>query len=569
VRVELEPGETRSIVCLLGQTQSVEQARGLIRAYSDLGNVSKSLEKTRSYWNGILGTIEVETPVLSVNFLLNRWLLYQTLSCRVWARSALYQSGGAYGFRDQLQDVMALLHAAPQLAREHILRAASRQFVEGDVQHWWHPQTGLGARTRCSDDMLWLPYVAAQYVRVSGDAAILDEMVPFLDGPRLRDDEDDSVSTPEATTERATLLEHCRRAIAKASSAGPHGLPLIGGGDWNDGMNRIGSEGRGESVWLAWFLIDVLRSFADLFDERGDSSASQQYRSQAEAWRAAAETSAWDGQWYRRAYFDDGSPVGSRENAEAKIDSLPQSWAVISAAGDAERSRQAMQSLERCLVDHEHDMVLLFTPPFDKSLPHPGYIMGYPPGVRENGGQYTHAAVWVALAYARLGEGDKATRILEMLNPVDHTRTPEEVERYMGEPYVAAGDVYSLQGQQGRCGWTWYTGSSGWIYRTWIEEVLGLKVRGDRLHVRPALSSSWDGFRFRYRRGGALYHVQVARGVADSWTELDGVRLEGTSIPLADDGKQHHATVHVGEILQEESAERGGSREESRIALRD
>ena len=567
VRLELAPGEERFIVCLLGQTPTIEQARSLIRTYSDLRNVSKALEKTRVYWDHILGAIEVETPVLSVNFLLNRWLLYQTLSCRIWARSALYQSGGAYGFRDQLQDVMALLYAAPQLVREHILRAASRQFVEGDVQHWWHPQTGLGARTRCSDDMLWLPYVAAQYIRVSGDAAILDELVPFLDGPPLHDGEHERVSTPEATIERATLLEHCRRAIAKASSAGPHGLPLIGAGDWNDGMNRIGSEGRGESVWLAWFLIDVLRSFADLCEERGERSVSRQYRSQAEAWRVAVEESAWDGEWYRRAYFDNGSPVGSRENSEAQIDSLPQSWAVISGAGDPQRSRQAMQSVERRLVDREHNMVLLFTPPFDKSFPHPGYIMGYPPGVRENGGQYTHAAVWVALAHARLGEGDQATEILEMLNPVEHARTPQEVEKYRGEPYVVAADVYSLHRNEGRCGWTWYTGSSGWIYRTWIEEVLGLKVCGDRLDVRPAISSSWDGFRFRYRRGGALYHVHVVRGFLDSWTELDGVRLEGTSIPLADDGQQHHATVHFTEAPQQEPAQSVVHATKSRIVL--
>ncbi len=567
VRLELEPGEERFIVCLLGQTQNIEQARSLIRTYSGLTNVSNALEKTRAYWDHMLGAIEVETPVLSVNFLLNRWLLYQTLSCRIWARSALYQSGGAYGFRDQLQDVMALLYAAPQLVREHVLRAASRQFVEGDVQHWWHPRTGLGVRTRCSDDMLWLPYVVAQYIRVSGDAAILDELVPFLDGPPLLDGEHEKVSTPEVTIERATLFEHCRRAIAKASSAGPRGLPLIGSGDWNDGMNRIGSEGRGESVWLAWFLMHVLRSFAELCDERGDRAASQQYRSQAEAWRVAVEESAWDGQWYRRAYFDNGSPVGSRENSEAKIDSLPQTWAVISGAGDPERSRQAMQSVERLLIDHEHNMVLLFTPPFDKSLPHPGYVMGYPPGVRENGGQYTHAAVWVALAYARLGEGDKATRILEMLNPVERTRTPQEVERYQGEPYVAAGDVYSLRGQEGRCGWTWYTGSSGWIYRTWIEEVLGLKVCGDRLRVRPALSSSWDGFRFRYRRGGALYHVHVVRGFPDSWTELDGVRLEGTSIPLVNDGQEHQATVHFTEVSQQEPAQSSSARDESPIVL--
>ncbi len=547
VCVELNPGEERFVVFLLGQAADVDQARVLVRAYSGLDDVSNSLEKTRAYWDHVLGAVEVETPVLSVNLLLNRWLLYQTLSCRIWARSALYQSGGAYGFRDQLQDVMALLYTSPDRVREQLLRAAARQFIEGDVQHWWHPQTGLGARTRCSDDLLWLPYVTAQYIRVSGDHAVLDELVPFLIGPLLEDDEHEKISTPETTDERVTLFEHCRRAIAKASKAGAHGLPLIGSGDWNDGMNRIGPEGRGESVWLAWFLFDVLHGFAELCDERCEGSASHEYRAQAETWRAAAEMSGWDGEWYRRAYFDDGTPVGSQQSAEAQIDSLPQSWAAISGAGDPKRSRQAMESVERRLVDREHGSVLLFTPPFDRHEPHPGYIMGYPPGVRENGGQYTHAAIWVALAYARLGEGGKATGILELLNPVEHARTAQETDRYKGEPYVIAADVYSLQGREGRCGWTWYTGSAGWLYRTWIEEVLGLQLRSGRLYVRPVISESWEGFRFRYRRGGSLYHAQVVRGTTDSWVELDGVRMEGSSFPIVDDGQQHHATVWLTE----------------------
>ncbi len=547
VHVELEPGEEKVVVCLLGQAADVEQARQLIRAHSSLNDVSEALERTRAYWEHALGAFQVETPVLSVDFLLNRWLLYQTLSCRIWARSALYQSGGAYGFRDQLQDVMALLHTAPERVREQLLRCASRQFVEGDVQHWWHPGTGLGARTRCSDDLLWLPYVTAEYVRVSGDHAVLDEPVPFLVGPLLADDEQEKISTPEPTHETATLFEHCRRAIAKASVAGAHGLPLIGSGDWNDGMNRIGPEGRGESVWLAWFLIGVLRDFADFFIARGNASAAAAYRTQAESWLAAAEASGWDGEWYRRAYFDDGSPVGSQQSSEAQIDSLPQSWASISGAGDRQRSRQAMEAVEQRLVDREHGLVLLFTPPFDRHEPHPGYIMGYPPGVRENGGQYTHAAIWVALAYARLGAGEKATSILELLNPVEHARTSRDVDRYKGEPYVIAADVYSLPGNEGRCGWTWYTGSAGWLYRTWVEGVLGVQRRGDRLHVRPVLRPSWEGFRFRYRYGGSLYHVQTLRTSGQAWIKLDGVRLEGTSIPLVDDGQQHHATIHFTE----------------------
>jgi cellobiose phosphorylase len=542
-RVELDPGEEKFVVFLLGQASDVEQARDLVRSYSSLVDVGKSLERTRNYWDQTLGVIEVETPVLSVNLLLNRWLLYQTLSCRIWARSAFYQSGGAYGFRDQLQDVMALLYTSPERVREQILRAAARQFLEGDVQHWWHPQTGLGARTRCSDDLLWLPYAVVQYIRVSGDHGVLDELIPFLIGPLLEDDEHEKISTPGPTHELGTVFEHCQRAIAKASEAGAHGLPLIGSGDWNDGMNRIGTEGRGESVWLAWFLIDVLHGFAELCEERGDTASSCHYRAKAEAWRAAAEASGWDGEWYRRAYFDDGTPVGSRHGREAQIDSLPQSWAAISGAGDPKRTRQAMESVERRLVDREHRLVLLFTPPFQQHEPHPGYIMGYPPGVRENGGQYTHAAIWVALAYARLGDGGKATSILELLSPVERARTAQEVDRYKGEPYAIAADVYSLEGREGCCGWTWYTGSAAWLYRTWIEEVLGLQLRSGRLYVRPVLSASWEGFQFHYRSGGTVYNVQVFRGATDSWVELDGVRLAEFGIPIIDDGQQHHARV--------------------------
>ena len=485
VVVEIEPRSTVEMTFLLGQADDEEKARELVNRFRDPSNVEAAFQETRRWWDRILSTIEVETPELSTNFLLNRWLLYQTLSCRVWGRSALYQSSGAYGFRDQLQDVMALVHAAPDLARDHILRAAARQFVEGDVQHWWHPESGAGVRTRISDDLLWLPFVTAHYVRTTGDAAILDQMVPFLEAKPLEAQQTESLSIPVVSHTEGSLLEHCRRAIARSATVGPHGLPLIGGGDWNDGLNRVGLGGKGESVWLAWFEICVLKDFAELLTLRELSEEAQACRTRAAQLAKTIDAQAWDGAWYRRAYFDDGAPLGSKEYAEARIDSIPQTWAAISGAGDSDRVEVALRSLEENLVREADSLILLFTPPFDKTAADVGYIKGYPPGVRENGGQYTHAATWVAMAFARQGDGDKAVRLLRMLNPVEHAREDEDRERYKVEPYVMAGDVYSLAGHIGRGGWTWYTGAAAWIYRVWLEEVLGFQRRGDTLHDQP------------------------------------------------------------------------------------
>src|SRR5882757_1794538 len=522
--VEIEPGHTAEMTFLVGQADDEEKARGLVTRFRDPANVEAAFQETRQWWDRLLSTIEVETPELSTNFLINRWLLYQTLSCRVWGRSALYQSSGAYGFRDQLQDVMALVHAAPHLARQHILRAAARQFVEGDVQHWWHPESGAGVRSRISDDLLWLPFVTAHYVRTTGDAAILDQTAPFL--------------------------EHCRRTIARAATAGPHGLPLIGGGDWNDGLNRVGLGGKGESVWLAWFEICVLKDFAELLTLRELGDEARACRLRAAQLAKTIDAQAWDGAWYRRAYFDDGTPLGSRKNNEARIDSLPQTWAAISGAGDSNRIEVALRSLEENLVREADDLILLFTPPFDKTAADVGYIKGYPPGVRENGGQYTHAATWVAMAFARQGDGDKAVRLLRMLNPVEHARDEKDCERYKVEPYVVPGDVYSLAGNVGRGGWTWYTGAAAWTYRVWLEEILGFQRRDDNLTINPVIPKDWSGFRLRYRFQNTTYRIAVenpdhySRGVI--LMELDGVSAAEKAVRLSDDGLSHEVRVILG-----------------------
>jgi len=553
--LELAPGETAEIACMLGQAGSVEEVRKLAQTYRGHLVLDGALDRTKAWWDDLLGTIEVHTPELAADLLINRWLLYQSLSCRIWGRSAFYQSGGAYGFRDQLQDVMALPGIRPELAREHILIAASRQFSEGDVQHWWHPPSGAGLRSRISDDLLWLPYVVAQYVRVTGDRDILREEVPFLDSPRLKADENEVFSTPTVALERATLFEHCRRAVTRSLVFGPHGLPLMGTGDWNDGMNLVGALGKGESVWLAWFLADVLDRMAEMADLVGQSGFGRTYREERKALLQRVERTAWDGKWYLRAIFDDGTPLGSSIAEEAQIDSLPQSWAWL--GGDAgkdgapnDRAAEALESVWSHLVREDEGLVLLLAPPFRRSKPSPGYIEAYPPGVRENGGQYTHAAVWFAMALARQGAGGRAASILRMLNPIERARDSDSVWRYGIEPYVAAADVYRLPGRVGHGGWSWYTGSASWMYQAWVGEVLGLKVREDHLEIDPALPASWEGFSLRYRHGEAVYEIRVEnpdgceRGV--TWVEIDGKRVPNGVIPLERGLVKHRVLVHMG-----------------------
>jgi cyclic beta-1,2-glucan synthetase len=547
---DLEPGAEFEVVFFLGGAEDVATVRRLLERYREPGRVQAALQEATALWERILTAVQVATPDPGMDVLLNRWLLYQALSCRVWGRSALYQSGGAYGYRDQLQDSMALVYGAREEARAHLLRAAARQFVEGDVQHWWHPPAGKGIRTHFSDDYLWLPFVVSHYVATTGDAAVLDEHIPFLVGPALPPDKEEDYGQPRPTDETATLYEHCVRALRHGFRFGAHGLPLMGTGDWNDGMNRVGSEGKGESVWVGWFLASCLRRFADLAEGRGDRAWASTCREQAEAVRQAIEAQAWDGGWYRRAYFDDGTLLGSAENDECQIDSIAQSWAVLSGAGEPERAKKAMAAVDERLVRREDELILLFTPPFDHGKLEPGYIKGYVPGIRENGGQYTHAATWVVQAAGQLGQGRHAKDLFDLLSPVRHTATPEQVARYCVEPYVVVADVYGHPPHVGRGGWTWYTGSASWLYRVGLETLLGFHLRGDRLVIDPCIPADWKSFSITCRHHSATYRItvdnpgSVERGVAE--VVVDGQVREDRQVPLTDDGGTHEVRVRMG-----------------------
>ncbi len=547
--ITVAPNETREVVVLLGAARGVDEARSLIRRYGSAASAGTAIDATIADWRRRLTTIAVRTPDPMFDAIMNRWSLYQALSCRMWARSAFYQSSGAYGFRDQLQDVMAFVYHDQAIAREHILRAASRQFVEGDVQHWWHAHNGRGTRTKFSDDLVWLPYVVDHYVRTSGDDAVLDEVVPFLEMRQLDSHEHEVYDLPAISGEKATLYEHCLRALRRACTVGAHGLPLIGVGDWNDGMNRVGIDGKGESVWLAWFLNDTLRAFADHCDSRGDGVPAGELRGAADAYARAANEAAWDGDWYRRAYFDDGTPLGSAQSDECKIDSIAQSWSVISDAGEPDKRVRAMRSLDERLVRQDARLIMLLTPPFDKTPHDPGYIKGYLPGVRENGAQYTHAALWAVLATALGGDGDRAFELYQMINPLTHGVTPGDVDRYKVEPYVVAADVYTAAGHLGRGGWTWYTGSASWMYRIGLETILGFTRQGDTLTIEPCVPKAWREFSIEYRHGTSLYAIRVVRnGTGEEAVRVvvDGAERADRAIGLVDDGQRHEVIVELG-----------------------
>jgi cyclic beta-1,2-glucan synthetase len=557
VSVEVPADGCLEVTFLFGAAESVAAVRELVSRYRSSGAIHDALEQVRAFWDGLLGSVRVETPVPALDLMLNGWLLYQTLVCRMWARTAFYQSGGAFGFRDQLQDSAAFLLVRPAITRAQILLHAAHQFVEGDVMHWWHPPRSRGLRTRFADDLLWLPWITGAYLRATGDHALLEEEAPFLCARALEPDEDEVFLTPERAVHTASVYQHCVRAVDRSLATGEHGLPLFGSGDWNDGMNRVGRLGRGESTWMAFFLYDILGTWSGLCEASGDVSRANRYRAHREHLGRALEAWGWDGAWYRRGYFDDGAPLGSASSDECRIDALAQAWAVISGAAPRERAAQAMDAVEQHLISERDRLVRLLTPPFDRSPHDPGYIQGYLPGVRENGGQYTHAALWVVRALAEIGRGDRAARVLEMLSPVAHGGDPDATARYQVEPYVVAADVYGEPPHVGRGGWTWYTGSAGWMQRVALENLLGVSVEQGRcLVVSPRIPAEWTGFRVTVRPlGGATgYRIEVRNpgGTGGppirAWLDGQAVNiLDGrVSIPLDPQGGEHRLEVELG-----------------------
>ncbi|MES2263902.1 MAG: glucoamylase family protein [Pseudomonadota bacterium] len=548
VPFELMPGQEREIVFLLGLGgRRNADASSLVQKHGGLTAARDALAAVRAHWTKTLGAVQIATPEPSLDVIANGWLMYQTIACRMWARSGYYQSGGAFGFRDQLQDAMAMIHTEPQLLRDHLLLCCAHQFLEGDVQHWWHPPSDRGVRTHCSDDYLWLPLAAARYVVSTGDLTILQENAHFLEGRAVKPEEDSYYDMPGRSAQSADVYEHCVRAIRHGLRFGVHGLPLIGSCDWNDGMDKVGEEGKGESVWLAFFLFEVLQRFAEVADLKGDPAFAAECREEARKLAENVELNAWDGQWYRRAYFDDGTPLGSHENEECQIDSISQSWGVLSGAANRERVHGAMQQVDARLVRRDFGLIQLLDPPFDKADLNPGYIRGYVPGVRENGGQYTHAAIWTVMAFARMGDIERAWELMRMINPVQHGSSAERCAVYKVEPYVVTADVYAVTPHIGRGGWSWYTGSSGWMYRLILESLLGVTRAADKLVLAPRMPASWDGFTVEYRHGASIYTVQVSRADA-AGLAVDGAAQDGNQVQLIDDGRPHNVELRLPRV---------------------
>lgn len=544
VAFDLEDGNIREVIFRMGSGQDRFEVERIIKQFRGSKSAAQALDKVHTFWQNTLGSIQIETPDPSLNILTNGWLVYQVLACRLWGRSGFYQSGGAFGFRDQLQDVLALMHADPQLTRNQILLAASRQFKEGDVQHWWHPPVGRGVRTLCSDDFVWLPYVTSRYVECSGDTKILDEVIPFLEGRLLNANEESYYDLPIISEMKASLYDHCKRSIQHALRLGEHGLPLIGSGDWNDGMNMVGIHGQGESVWLAFFLYDVLQRFSKIAALKNDPSFVDYLSKVADELRTNIDTHAWDGEWYRRAYFDDGTPLGSSQNEECMIDSIAQSWSILSNAGKPEKTQLAIRSANKYLINREKGLIQLLEPPFNTSSLDPGYIKGYVPGVRENGGQYTHAAIWMVMAFAKMKDQKHTWELLNMINPINHGKSAQDLSIYKVEPYVMAADVYGVDPHTGRGGWTWYTGSAGWMYQLILESFLGLQRRGDELWFEPCIPAEWPSFKMKYRFKSTTYYIEVIAGtVAEKTAMIDGVEQSNGFIKLIDDRGIHAVII--------------------------
>lgn len=543
-KFDLKSGETNTLYVIFGEEGNLADIVDTINKYSSSYSIMKELDNTKDYWRDILSKIKVKTPDPSMDIMMNGWLMYQAISCRLWAKTAFYQSGGAYGFRDQLQDVMSLSFLKPEMTRKQIIVSASRQFLEGDVQHWWHPVVNSGIRTRFSDDLLWLPYVTSDYIKNTGDYSILEEEVSFLEDEPLKEGEDERYNISKKSEKTGTIYEHCIKAIEKGLKFGVHNIPLMGSGDWNDGMSTVGNGGKGESIWLGWFIYSILEDFKVICGKKQDDYRRQRYAELSDFVKENLEENAWDGRWYRRAYFDDGTPLGSSENDECSIDSLSQSWAVISRAADAKRARTAMNSLEKYLVREDSGLVLLLTPPFNNSKLEPGYIKGYVPGVRENGGQYTHAATWVILAMTKLGKGNKAWDLFHMINPINHTKTKEQCETYIVEPYVMAADVYATEPYIGRGGWTWYTGTAGWMYRVGLEGILGLHLINDKgFTIKPCIPEDWKEYEMSYIHEKASYDIRVCRGEENS-IKIDGKLIENELVPFKEFGR-HFVDVTI------------------------